>query len=282
MSVADGPQSARWTVPREVCRDFERASRLEWLETNHTGAYAMGTVAGVNTRRYHALLIASLNPPADRYSILPRVEEQVTTGDERFDLATVQYPGAVQPHGYEILDEFRLAPFPVWRYCCGAALVEKSMCLLDGQQSVLVWYEATVACRLNAQLFFAFRDYHSLAHQNNTLRGDATAAPGSISFAPYPDLPAVTVLHNGTFQSAEVWYQNHEYLRELERGLDYREDLFSPGSLEFEVKPHRRTWFVATLEPRRLPPSVSEADVESIIAAEARRRQFFAPTQLQI
>ncbi len=69
-------QCARLIVPRDVCRDFERASRLEWLDTNHTGAYAMGTVAGVNTRRYHALLIASLNPPADRYSILPRVEER--------------------------------------------------------------------------------------------------------------------------------------------------------------------------------------------------------------
>jgi len=56
MSVPDA--FAPFTVPPEVCRDFERASRLEWLETNHTRAYAMGTVAGVNTRRYHALLIA--------------------------------------------------------------------------------------------------------------------------------------------------------------------------------------------------------------------------------
>ena len=48
-----------------ICRDFARSSKLEWLETNGTGAFAMGTVAGVNTRRYHALLVASLQPPGD-------------------------------------------------------------------------------------------------------------------------------------------------------------------------------------------------------------------------
>lgn len=281
MSVADGPESARFTLPQAVCRDFERGSRLEWLDTNHTGAYVMGTAAGVNTRRYHALLIASLNPPVDRYSILPRVEEHVTSGGERFELATVQYPGAVQPRGFEALEEFRLAPFPLWRYRCGSAVVEKSVCLLDGQQAVLVWYEATVACRLEARLFLAFRDYHSLVHQNDAFHGDQAEAPGSVTFAPYPDLPALTVLHNGRFQSDGLWYRNHEYLRELERGLDYREDLFSPGSLVFEVTPQRRAWLIATLEPQRFASPVSETDIQSIITTEAKRRQFLAPTQLQ-
>jgi len=86
--------------------DFERASRLEWLQTNHTGAFAMGTVSGMNTRRYHGLLIASLNPPADRYSIFPRVEETVDFSGEQMALATVQYPGVVSPESYRLLEEF--------------------------------------------------------------------------------------------------------------------------------------------------------------------------------
>ncbi len=281
MSVADRPESASWTIPRAVCRDFERASRLEWLDTNHTGAFAMGTVAGVNTRRYHALLIASLKPPADRYSILPRIEERVTIGGNSFNLATVQYPGAVEPQGFETLEEFRLAPFPVWRYRCGSAAIQKSVCLLNNQQSVLVWYEATAPCRLEARLFLSFRDYHSLVHQNNAFRNDQRVAQGSVSFAPYPDLPEMTALHNGIFQGDGVWYRNHEYLRELERGLDYREDLFSPGALIFDVTPQRRSWFIATLEPQNVPLLIDETDLKSIIAAEAERRQFVAATQLQ-
>ncbi len=50
---------------------------------------------------------------------------------KRFELATVQYPGAVQPRGFELLEEFRLDPFPTWRYRCGAAAITKTVCLLD-------------------------------------------------------------------------------------------------------------------------------------------------------
>src|SRR5207237_3442718 len=102
MSVPEALKDTLFTVSGEVCRDLEHASRLEWLDTNHTGAYAMGTVAGVNTRRYHSLLIASLNPPTDRYSALSRVEEQLILDGKTFELATVQYPGAVQPHGFDL------------------------------------------------------------------------------------------------------------------------------------------------------------------------------------
>ena len=69
------------------------ASKTEWLETNGTGAFAMGTAAGVNTRRYHALLVASLKPPVERYVLLSRVEEEMivtqTTGTHRAEVTPV-------------------------------------------------------------------------------------------------------------------------------------------------------------------------------------------------
>src|SRR5204863_5567498 len=57
--------------------DGEPVPRREWLVTNGPGGYASSTVAGVVTRRYHALLVASL--PARlgrvvmRYHLLERV-----------------------------------------------------------------------------------------------------------------------------------------------------------------------------------------------------------------
>src|SRR6266404_2714976 len=87
-------------------RDFDRSSKLEWLETNGTGAFAMGTVAGLNTRRYHALLVASLRPPVERYVLLSRVEEEVSG----HALGLCQYPGALSPRGFELLQEFRTDP----------------------------------------------------------------------------------------------------------------------------------------------------------------------------
>ncbi len=275
MSVADVFEGLRFVVPREVCRDFERSSRLEWLDTNHTGAYAMGTVAGVNTRRYHSLLITSFNPPADRYSLLSRVEERVSIGSETFDLATAQYPGAVHPDGFRLLEEFRLRPFPSWRYRAGAATVLKTVCLLDNKQAVLVRYELSHACRLEVRPLLSFREYHSLAHRSTQLQNQPVEEPGRLAFAPYPELPPLTIFHSGSaFVRDGMWFLNHEYLRELDRGLDFREDLFSPGSILFDAGLGQSAWFIATLEPAHFQSPLDDSAIESILNEERGRREF--------
>ena len=42
-----------WTTP-------EQGIKREWLLTNGIGGYSCGTIIGMNSRRYHGLLIASL------------------------------------------------------------------------------------------------------------------------------------------------------------------------------------------------------------------------------
>jgi glycogen debranching enzyme len=53
-------------VDIEDCRNLDRALSLEWLEPNGRGEFASGTVAGANTRRYHALLLTARKPPSER------------------------------------------------------------------------------------------------------------------------------------------------------------------------------------------------------------------------
>jgi len=43
---------------QEICRDLDAALRREWLETNGLGGFASSTIIGLNTRRYHGLLVA--------------------------------------------------------------------------------------------------------------------------------------------------------------------------------------------------------------------------------
>ncbi len=282
MSVADAPESIPLNVPLivpgAVCRDFERASRLEWLDTNHTGAFAMGTVAGVNTRRYHGLLTASLKPPANRYSILPRVEEVVSGDQTDFLLGASQYPGAVYPRGFELLNEFRIDPFPEWRYNCGGASVVKTLCLVDRQQTVIVRYRSSRPCILKIRLLTSFRDYHSLAHRNDELQNKLEIAPGRISFTPYESLPSLSVLHCGEFTQDGEWFLRHQYLRELDRGLDSEEDLFSPGVIKFELAADGHAWFLATLEPSS---PLQDRDIDSLLEGERTRRQFDGESQLE-
>jgi predicted glycogen debranching enzyme len=279
MSVADTPTGTPFFTPSGICRDLKSSSHLEWLETNHTGAFAMGTVPGINTRRYHGLLVAALDPPVGRYSVLSRVEETVETGGVSYALGAAQYPGAVHPSGFELLQSFQIDPFPTWTFQIDSAQIRKTVCLLEGQSTVLIRYQTTQPCRLNIRPLLSFRDYHSVAHQNTAASATAESAGGRVFYAPYPGAPALRLLHNGTtYKPGFAWFLNNEYLRELERGLDFREDLFSPGSLDFELQPERPSWLLASVDSGLAEETIDDARIDAILAAESRRRAF--PTTL--
>jgi glycogen debranching enzyme len=217
------------TVPENICRDFARSSKIEWLETNGTGAFAMGTAAGVNTRRYHALLIASLRPPVERYAMLSRIEEEI----EGAGLGVAQYPGVVTPRGYEFLESFQTDPCATWIFRAGGVRLEKQVYMIENRQAVVVRYRADRAAALRLRPFLAYRDYHSLGHA----RADV-----------YGSLPPIRFTHGGRFNAAPEWYYNHEYLEELDRGLDFREDLFTPGVIALDLKANEWAAVCASIE----------------------------------
>ena len=62
--------------------DPELLLTREWLLTNGLGGFAMGTAAGVPTRRYHALLVAALSPPVERVVALNAVVDQIALRSE--------------------------------------------------------------------------------------------------------------------------------------------------------------------------------------------------------
>ena len=74
----------------------------EWLETNGIGGFASSTVSGMNTRRYHGLLVAATQPPVGRMVLLSKFEETLLVGDRRIDLSTNRYPGAIHPAGAHV------------------------------------------------------------------------------------------------------------------------------------------------------------------------------------
>ena len=57
--------------------NFEDGLKKEWLITNGIGGYASSSIMGINTRKYHGLLVAALTPPARRSVILSKVDEAI-------------------------------------------------------------------------------------------------------------------------------------------------------------------------------------------------------------
>ncbi|HEX4385156.1 MAG TPA: amylo-alpha-1,6-glucosidase, partial [Myxococcales bacterium] len=159
--------------------------------------------------------------------------------------------------GYSKLLEFRLEPSPTWVYDVGGAVLEKQVSLVEGEQSVVVTYRSTENRRLLIAPFLAYRDYHSLTHANMSLDSLVTEERGRdavvLHAKPYEGLPELS-LHMSPGASIERngrWYFNTEYLVELERGLDFREDLWKLCTLGFDIGPEKPVFIAATTGRRR-------------------------------
>src|SRR6266567_6290679 len=93
----------------QICRNVAAAMGREWLVTNGLGGYASGTISGVNTRRYHGLLVAALQAPVGRTLLLAKIEEEIISEDRSFYLGANEFhDGTINPNGYIHLREVRI------------------------------------------------------------------------------------------------------------------------------------------------------------------------------
>src|SRR5436309_505257 len=176
---------------QDICGDLSAALAREWLETNGLGGFASSTIAGLNTRRYHGLLVAATKPPVGRLVMLSKLEETLVVDGRRYELSANQYPGVVHPQGYKYQTGFRLDPFPIFTYEVEGIIIEKSVFMLHGENTTVIRYEFKVqgskfkeeggerafiphpASRiLELRPLIAFRDYHSLAHENGAINSE--------------------------------------------------------------------------------------------------------------
>jgi predicted glycogen debranching enzyme len=259
---------------KEVCANLNEALRREWLETNGLGGFASSSIIGLNTRRYHGLLVAATRPPVGRLLLLSKLEETLVIDGRRFELSANQYPGGVvHPRGHEYLHGFRLDPFPVFTYEVEGVEVEKSVFMVQGENTTVVQYDvktdgiAHADVRLEVRPLTAFRDYHSTTHENNALNAEVNTDDSLLTIRPYEGLPALHFAHDAEgVDGAHWWNRNLEYVAERERGLDFREDLFSTFALKFDMNTRTRAAVVASTERRDV------RDVERYRRAEVARR----------
>src|SRR6516162_2791701 len=181
---------------KDILDNFEAATTREWLETNGIGGFACSTVSGLNTRRYHALLTAAMRPPAGRVVLLSKLDETAVIDGQRYDLSSNQYSGAVHPQGYVNMEEFRLDPYPIFTFAVGGIRIEKLVFMVHGQNTTVIQYRmrepGTHSVQLELRPLVAFRDYHTLTHENGALDQTVRLHHENLaSVRPYLDHPAL-------------------------------------------------------------------------------------------
>ena len=238
---------------REICGDLRAAEQREWLVTNGIGGFASGTIAGLNTRRYHGLLMAALNPPLGRTLLAAQLHESIEYDGARYALGTSRWKGGtISPAGYLNVERFRLnGTTPIWELACGDALIEKRVWMEQGSNTTYVRYEvlrSRGAARLELKALVNYRDYHSTTHAGDW-RMNIERVPRGLRVTAFAGArPCYIFAAGAEAEAAHDWYRNCDLAAERERGLDDTEDLLHAGTLRVTLEPGRALTVVLSTE----------------------------------
>ncbi len=230
----------------------DEAIRREWLVTNGIGGFASGTLAGANSRCYHALLLAALRPPLGRTVLVAKVDEAVSYGAQDYPLSSSEYTdGRLAPEGYKHLESFELEGLiPSSSYSFADARLEKRIFMAQGENTTYLTYtlsRASEPLKLNLTPLCTYRDYHSEGFLGNTIR--AKEIPGGVELdAGEGRRPYRLLLDKGSFEPQECWTEILHHRVEAFRGLPDEERLFQPGTFVVELKPGETVTLICTTE----------------------------------
>jgi len=245
----------------------------EWLEADGNGGFASGTVSGIRTRRYHAILLTATAPPSGRMVLVNGFEAWLETGGPALALTSQRYaPDFVCQDGADHIREFRIDPWPRWIYAHpDGREVEHGLLVQPGHSATILYWRLLrgAGCTLAMSPLMSGRDYHSMHHENPAFNFTPEVSAGRVLFHPYNGVPGVAFHSNARYEHRPDWYRNFIYTEELARGLDAVEDLASPGVFRWDLAQGEATMIIA-------PDTESMGDAVQIRKDESARRAKFS------
>lgn len=256
-------------------------SNAEWLEADGLGGFASGTVSGIRSRRYQALLLTATTPPAGRMVLVNGFDAWVETPDGTFAISSQRYaPDVIHPDGASRIESFECEPWPRWRFrVTHDLMVEQELFVPHGESAVMLSWKIVsgdeIPVTLKVRPFLSGRDFHSMHHENGSFRFDAEQSGERVTCRSYDGVPAVAAFSNGRYAHEPTWYRNFLYSEEQARGLDAAEDLASPGVFEFSLSQQPAVLMLAAEGHAITDIESIEARYVQVRTNELRRRENF-------
>ncbi|MFI7523267.1 amylo-alpha-1,6-glucosidase [Micromonospora globbae] len=256
----------------QVCTDLTSGATREWLVTDGVGGYAMGTVSGLRTRRYHGLLVVAGERPAVRRVGLVSLDPAVLLpSGARVRLAAHEWAsGAVDPRGFELLERFALVDgLPRWRWRAGDVVIERELAMLPGRSCVAVVHRLVSGGPVRLELAAActWRDAHGERRSDGPgLRVEPVAGGAVVEDA--------FRLAGPNWEPEGQWWLGVHHREEAARGLPPTEDLWYAGRFSGTLDRPGDTVSVLAWKHDPAPEPPPAAEVVEI--ARRRNRQVVA------
>jgi predicted glycogen debranching enzyme len=253
----------------------------EWLEGDGLGGFASGTVSGIRTRRYHALLLTATTPPGGRMVLANGFDAWVETPSGAFAISSQRYGSdVIHPDGASRIESFEYDPWPRWCYKIDDLVIEHELFVPKGESAIFMSWKLVspndADLKLKVRPFLSGRDFHSTHHENSAFHFETGQNGQSVTFRPYDGVPAVIAYSNGSYSHEPTWYRNFLYSEEQARGLDAVEDLASPGVFEFSLSQKPAVLMLAAEGHAITDIESIEARHAQVRTTEQARRQYFS------
>ena len=254
--------------------DFKKSLEREWIISNGIGGFASQSILGINTRKYHGLLVAPLDPPSRRYVVLSKLDESIVyrkTGEEK-----ILYSNMCRNYiseGYKNLTSFEKVYNPIFTYKVDDIVIEKQICMVHGQNTVCITYNiknSNEDILLKIAPVMNFRDFHQM-NTNHEYKVNQKVHEDKIKlvFDDHSVHPVYLFASTGTYIEHENdTFRNIYYLGEEKRGFFPEENLVVPGRYEIEIKAGARKKFTVICS---LEENIEEIDGFEVIKDEKER-----------
>ena len=254
--------------------DLKKGLTQEWLITNGIGGFASQTVLGINTRKYHGLLVAPLVPPARRYVILSKLDESILFEDGREDIIFSNMCKNYISEGYKNLKSFEKVYTPKFVYEVNGVKVEKEIAMVYGKNIVTIFYKISSDKNILLKLapVMNFRDFHQMssgAEFNVSQTIDNEKKIRIIVNGENSSQPIYLFCKDGKYiEHYNDTFRNIFYIEEEKRGFFPEENLFVPGRFEVEIKAGEEKEFTVCCG---LEENIEEIDGKQIVKEEEKR-----------
>jgi predicted glycogen debranching enzyme len=260
--------------------NLEQSLPKEILRTNQAGAYHCTTLPGCNTRKQHGLLVIPIPEMNNKpHVLLSSLDETVIQHGAPFNLGIHRYQGGVySPNGHKYLREFDCENVPRMTYRVGGVILTKEKIFISQENRILIRYtlvDAHSATTLRFQPFLAFRESNSLCIANDAINREIIQVDNGVASCLYPGFPTLYMQFSRKAQWVDNpnWYNGIEYVKDLERGVPYTEDLWVPGYFEVPIKKGESIIFSAGVS--EVSPRALKSMYEKEIASRTPRSSFF-------
>ncbi|MFW6121175.1 MAG: amylo-alpha-1,6-glucosidase [Petrotogales bacterium] len=235
----------------------------EWIVTNGLGSYASLTHSNDNIRKFHGLLVASLNPPTRRWVFVSNVYDKIKIGDKIYDLG-------------EYKRRFVFDMFPSFFYDIEGVKIKKTFFMQYQKNTTFIKYEIKSGRTtsvvhtpiLNSRHFYDVTESGSVTFKQDFFEHGFRIKPSN------NDKTLQVILRNCVYKPANSWVEFH-YDKDRERNDSWIDNGVHIGDFYKTVKGVGEYYLIFTVEDNLFdnPSKIYQQEIQ-------RKRRLFEQAKL--